>query len=491
MVYEKIARKLQASNSQCVILLGPELAVNSKGQNHRAYFKELAERSDEISMYFESENLFAFAPEADEYGVLEEVTEYYEDSCDPILLEMVSRIPVPLIINVSPDVSINKIIESKYGDIFKAGHFTVDTESELEKLPRPTVEKPVIYNLFGTVDANQTIILQHSELYATMEKLLHKNSLPKNIEYYLTHASCYVFLGFKYDSWQYQLTCHKLKIKNSKNVVLSTPNYQENNSVGFIMKNHFTVDFTEDNATQVVQNIINACEVGKPGFLRNPAENSNCSVYISYSWETEEEAKQPLEPNGETIVRWLENELKNGKHSLGLPQIFRDKEYVKVGDSIDSFMTRIGKGRTVIRVVSDKYLRSRYCMDEALRMKEYKDANRRIFTVVLSDVILEDGRGHVYQDYWKEKYESIFQDIDRDTPDPKANHERKKQQEIYLRIYEYIDEFITQLKDQVFMYLDPREDLSVEEDQTIHFTKEEVEKRAKKLVDDIVAKMRI
>jgi len=80
--------------------------------------------------------------------------------------------------------------------------------------------------------------------------------------------------------------------------------------------------------------------------------------YVSYAWgdDTEEGKKR------EAIVdRLCADAETRGKH------IVRDKTEMKIGDRISQFMDRIGKaavnGRVCI-VLSDKYLKSAYCMHE-------------------------------------------------------------------------------------------------------------------------------
>ena len=48
--------------------------------------------------------------------------------------------------------------------------------------------------------------------------------------------------------------------------------------------------------------------------------------------------------------------------------ILRDKEVLKLGDSISRFMRRIGASDRVFVILSDKYLRSSYCMFELLEI---------------------------------------------------------------------------------------------------------------------------
>ena len=61
-----------------------------------------AEKNNGIFTYFENENLFSFNDEAALKNTRRLVREFYKNSGDKGLLEMIARIRFPLIINVCP-----------------------------------------------------------------------------------------------------------------------------------------------------------------------------------------------------------------------------------------------------------------------------------------------------------------------------------------------------------------------------------------------------
>src|SRR6187551_119280 len=180
--YITIARQITSPVGQCVLILGPELVIDKNGIGYKKYFRDILH---EKSKYFDSENLFYFYDQSDCFTVKDKVIKYYKEVGDPALIEMISRIPFPLIINVNPDKAINKIYKNK-GIPFAEGYFTKDSKTEFNSLiPIPSKEMPVIYNIFGTIDVEQSLILTHKKLYQTIEYLLPKKSLPDNIELFL------------------------------------------------------------------------------------------------------------------------------------------------------------------------------------------------------------------------------------------------------------------------------------------------------------------
>jgi TIR domain/SIR2-like domain len=526
-IYNRITSNIVSDLGQCVLLLGPELSVDKYGNYYKSYFKQL-EKDEEsyISNYFSAENLFAFV---DEYGssiITEKIKNFYDIVGDRVLLDMISRIEFPLIFNVCPDKALNKVYCEK-NITFESGFFSKESKPLFNNLPLPSKKLPIIYNIFGSIDNDQSIILTHAKLFETIEHLLPEKSLPDNIEIFLKNASSFIFLGFKFDSWYYQLICHKLGLVtvNSKKASLSVPSYEDNvDTVSIVMGKYFNMNFTQENPAQTIENIIEHCERKKPGSLRpkNALLNQHYGVFISYARndeledllgliiftiksqklkekekikslieifkkagvdvESENELLEIVSTNNDEnlsleIQKWYnefiakhrpfqdENDKQNYKREDivnlieiklkdkggQLMQVFRDRTELTYGDSIDSFMNRIGKGKTVIRVISDKYLKSRYCMDEALRIQRYSDNEKRIFTVVLNDTQFSAEEKIMYKKYWETMVENIYGKIDS-TIKNKIDKERvKRNYGVYIEIYDFIDDFIANIQDEVYL----------------------------------------
>jgi TIR domain len=432
--YQELAEYLKANEGQCVLVLGPELSVDQQGVSYKSYFKKIAaDKNTGIFNYFEEDNLFSFNDQAALKNTRRLVKEFYRNSGDRALLEMIARIRFPLIINVCPDLALNSVYE-KAGIAFKPGYFIKDPSTKFKDLPYPTKNMPVIYNIFGSVDPDTTLILDHSKLYETIQYLLPDNSLPESIENYLNQVSGFILLGLKFDSWYYQLLCHKLKLKeyNKSKTNISASGFNDSNTVSVVMRKHFEIDFAADNPAQAISRLINECN-GSTDALRELNNTASSSLFVSYAWKD----KDAEAVNRETVVDWLEKA--SGLKDLDGLLFFRDHNDLSFGDSIDSFMTRIGRGKTVIRVISDKYLKSRYCMTEAIRIDKYRDDEQRVFTIIWEDANLENEI--TYRDYWRKKSQDILEDIDKKLDNDNYDHA--------VQIYRFITPFINRLKDEI------------------------------------------
>jgi hypothetical protein len=122
-------------------------------------------------------------------------------------------------------------------------------------------------------------------------------------------------------------------------------------------------------------------------------------VFVSYGWVDE----------SERTVNELE--LAFEKHGI---HMVRDKRDLPFRSSIKEFEERIGRGQSVVLVISDKYLRSEHCMYELLEVSKNENLRERIFPIVLPDARIYNPVERLsYVKYWdgriKELNEAIKQ----------------------------------------------------------------------------------
>jgi hypothetical protein len=131
--------------------------------------------------------------------------------------------------------------------------------------------------------------------------------------------------------------------------------------------------------------------------LEETAPQPAREVFVSYAWGGESDA----------MVDRLHNALAGQSIEL-----IRDREAIGYRESIRAFMQRIGRGKCIILVISDQYLRSANCMFELVEIDKAKDLRNRIFPIVLSDAAIYDASSRLdYIKYWEEKTRILDQKI--------------------------------------------------------------------------------
>ena len=87
-----------------------------------------------------------------------------------------------------------------------------------------------------------------------------------------------------------------------------------------------------------------------------PEPSIKTEYYVSYAWNDD----TPGRPRAGSVRG---SALREAAEKKGI-KIIRDKTAMRYGDRISKFMSRIAHGDRIFIVLSDKYLKSAYCMHE-------------------------------------------------------------------------------------------------------------------------------
>lgn len=93
-------------------------------------------------------------------------------------------------------------------------------------------------------------------------------------------------------------------------------------------------------------------------------------IFISYSWEAESSAIAD-----ELEIAFQQKEI----------QIVRDKKSIGYKGLIKEFMQYLGRGKYIILIISDNYLKSPNCMFELLQIAQNGNFYDRIFPIIMAD----------------------------------------------------------------------------------------------------------
>lgn len=109
-------------------------------------------------------------------------------------------------------------------------------------------------------------------------------------------------------------------------------------------------------------------------------------------------------------------------------------------------MQRIGRGKAVVVVISEKYLKSESCMFELLEIARLGSARKRVFPVVLADANIDRPIERVrYIKYWEQQIE----ELDRELKGVRGDSLRSLQENLtlYAEIRGFFDEITGVLRD--------------------------------------------
>jgi internalin A len=138
---------------------------------------------------------------------------------------------------------------------------------------------------------------------------------------------------------------------------------------------------------------------------RPEISKSKPEIFVSFAWG--DDSSDDARKRTEIVDRLCETLGHHGWH------ILRDSNVLRPGDLISGFMKRIGLADHVIVVLSDKYLRSPYCVTELYSIYqrsvgEKEDFLRRIIPLRLDDTRFSNWRDRVaFAEYWEAEFKAM------------------------------------------------------------------------------------
>jgi small GTP-binding protein len=131
-----------------------------------------------------------------------------------------------------------------------------------------------------------------------------------------------------------------------------------------------------------------ATALKKPAPVVIPAPDAP-QVFISYAWADDSNK--------------IATELELAFQAEGI-HVVRDKHDLGYKGSIREFMAGIGRGRCVLLIISDEYLKSENCLFELLEVARHGDLANRVFPVVLENAQIFKPIDRIrYVQYWEEQ----------------------------------------------------------------------------------------
>ncbi len=146
------------------------------------------------------------------------VRDFYKDQVPDEFLRQIAQIPFPLIINTTPHEQIGKAFT---GVTLQQRHY--NRSAQQEKIDKPDAANPLIYNLVGTIEDDNTLVLTYSNLFDYFESIFHEYRLPEELREVLRGVKYFVFLGVPFDRWYFHLFLRILNIHAYKNAHRHAP----------------------------------------------------------------------------------------------------------------------------------------------------------------------------------------------------------------------------------------------------------------------------
>ena len=256
---------------KCVLLLGPNLATGKGGELLQPrlidYFK-----AKQLDVKQDIDNLFSCKTQTKTRACLY-IKEYYRDNGVPSELHrQLARIPCHLYISISPDLFMKQALED-YGVEHEFKYYIKGQPPE--EVANPSADNPLLYNLFGSIDNQQSLIFTHDDLVRCMLSILRDFNLPQNLRGNLMNSIYFIFLGFDFDKWYLRLLLKVFLNEDQLSIASEAGSRTQDNLRTFYAAN-YGLEFVDSNIDEYIKALSDEC--GQRGLLRPIKEKTRASI---------------------------------------------------------------------------------------------------------------------------------------------------------------------------------------------------------------------
>jgi CHAT domain/SIR2-like domain len=134
------------------------------------------------------------------------------DDDDPF--EVVASLDLPIYVTTSWTTLLEDALTAAGREplVRRFDWFLEREEAEVEDVGEPTVERPLVYHLFGTLDEPDSLVLSEDDYFNWLAAWIRRRKaiLPGTVGKALTRRSL-LFLGYRLDDWDFRILFHGIK----------------------------------------------------------------------------------------------------------------------------------------------------------------------------------------------------------------------------------------------------------------------------------------
>ncbi len=250
-------------DEKCILFIGPEIFKNEKDEGLEVQIAEFLEvkENKNVQHFHKQDGLFLFASNGDKALVSNKIKQFYRQDFRQVneVVSKLAQIPFSLIISLTPDHQ-DEIIFKEKGYRVRHYYYWKDQVEDYQVEP-PTSENPIIYNLFGSVEHPESMVLTHDDLFVYFKSIMAGIPLPNGIRTKIKSASNLIFLGIDFEKWYMQLLLRILNLhEDSFGFVRYAANQSLTDEVKVFCAKQFTIEFVPNNINSFLTELETQCQ---------------------------------------------------------------------------------------------------------------------------------------------------------------------------------------------------------------------------------------
>ena len=255
----------EIEKARCVLFIGPDLLSQPEGPSFQQRLRNHLEKETGRSMpYYSDDEFFSFQKIAQKRRTYNAIQEYFKSQEPDELHRLLAEIPFSLIFSLSPDHLLAQAFEDK-GFIHRDAYYKMGENPAA--LAKPYPDQPLIYNLLGSSQDDQSLVFSYEDLFSYLEGMFGAYDLPDTLRDAIQEANHLIFLGIQYEKWYMKLLLRLLKLHQEKLVEACSQRGKVKGELKSFYEEHFDeINFIEMGAGSFIRQLHSQCEA--KGLLR-------------------------------------------------------------------------------------------------------------------------------------------------------------------------------------------------------------------------------
>ena len=244
--WEDILRDIAAQRA--VLFIGQDFLPHDEATINLDLHKKLTTPAQHgIDYFYPQDGFFLFSSNRYKIQAQKNAADFYKNiQPDAALMQKITEIPFRMIVSVNPDKALDKAFREFHIEP-QFDYFTWRPNKKSKEIIDPTPDFPLIYNLFGSIDHYESLVLDYEDMFDHLKKLLNDENVPEIVRTILNETETYIFLGTRLEKWYTQLLFRYLNMKEhhfddkNKNYTMK-PNFKDDETESFFKK-QFSVNY--------------------------------------------------------------------------------------------------------------------------------------------------------------------------------------------------------------------------------------------------------
>lgn len=263
LVLEKIR------DDQCLLVLGPEVFCAPDSRPYQELLFEFLNRPENRhhSRHYPGEDFFFFDESHKRTHTCHAIKKFYKDVSPPAHLRLLAEVPFHVVLTVTPDKLLNFAFDEA-GLAYQAGFYKKNKDPQVIK--PPTKQNPLLYNVFGCIESEESLVLTHNDLYDYFKSIFARKSMPQLLKDQLQEVKYILFLGVPFDKWYMQLLLRELEIHRQEyDFIRHAVNQTLTDEIRTLCVEQFKINFISENQIiNFIAELSGRCRDAKPPLIR-------------------------------------------------------------------------------------------------------------------------------------------------------------------------------------------------------------------------------